>query len=59
MPEHIDLDARFGEREEGRAEADLDILAQITAGKEPQHGLEVGHGNAAIDQKPFNLVKHE
>src|SRR5208282_885296 len=59
VPEHIDLDARFGEREEGGPEANLHVVAEITAGEEPEHRLEVGHGHAAIDHQALDLMEHE
>src|SRR5271166_5999888 len=59
VPEHIDLDARFGEREEGGPEANLHVVAEITASEEPEHRLEVGHGHAAIDHQALDLMEHK
>ena len=37
VPEHVDFNARLGEGEERRTEADFHVPAQIALGKEPEH----------------------
>ena len=58
VPAHVDFDARFGEREERGAEADVDVVLEEAASKQPQHAFQVGHRDVAIDQQALDLVEH-
>ena len=55
---HIHLDAGLGEREEVRAHADAAVGAEELA-REVSHGaLQVGQGDALVDDEALDLVEH-
>jgi len=53
----IHFEARLGEREEGRAQADLRARAEQPAHQIIQRGLQVDDGDAAVDAEAFELVE--
>jgi len=54
----VDLGGWFGEREIGRAEADLNVLLEKQTQEFVKHALELGETDPLIDQEPLHLVKH-
>jgi hypothetical protein len=53
----VDLDARLGEREEVRAQADLAALAEDRVGEAEQRALEVGERDVRVDGEALDLVE--
>jgi hypothetical protein len=53
----VDLDARLGEREEVRAQADLALVAEDRAGEGQQRALQVGERDVLVDREPLDLVE--
>src|SRR3954468_13835204 len=53
----VDLDARLGEREEVRAQADVAALAEDRVGEAQQRALEVGERDVLVDREPLDLVE--
>ena len=53
----VDLDARLGEREEVRPQADLALVAEDRARERQQRPLEVGQRDVVVDREPLDLVE--
>src|SRR3954468_20235026 len=53
----VDLDARLGEREEVRAQADVAALAEDRVGEAQQGALEVGERDVLVDGEALDLVE--
>src|SRR3954471_14906045 len=53
----VDLDARLGEREEVRAQADVAALAEDRVGEAQQRALEVGERDVLVDGEALDLVE--
>ena len=51
------LDARLGEREEVRAQADLAVVAEDGAGEREQRALEVAERDVLVDREALDLVE--
>ena len=51
------LDARLGEREEVRAQADLAVVAEDRARERQQRALEVGERDVLVDREALDLVE--
>ncbi len=54
---HIDLRGGFGEREVGRAHADLGVRAEHLAGEQEDGLLEVREGDVLVDIEALHLVE--
>ena len=54
----VDLDARLGEREEVRADADVAVGAEDRPGERQQRPVEVGEGDPLADRQALDLVEH-
>src|SRR5919206_1853313 len=53
----VDLDARLGEREEVRAQADVAPLAEDRVGEAQQRALQVGERDVLVDGEALDLVE--
>src|ERR671928_818836 len=53
----VDLDARLGEREEVRAQADVPVVAEDRPGEAQQRALEVGERDVLVDGQALHLVE--
>src|SRR3954451_9199788 len=53
----VDLDARLGEGEEVRAQADVAALAEDRVGEAQQRALEVGERDVLVDRQALDLVE--
>src|SRR3954454_9608570 len=54
---HVDLDARLGEREEVRAQADVAAVAENRVGEAEQRALEIGERDVLVDGEALDLVE--
>ena len=56
---HVDLGGRLGEREEGRTETHLQVVALEEVAQEiGDHALQVGEAHRLADPQAFDLVEH-
>src|SRR5690606_27661499 len=55
---HVELGPGLDEGEEARPKADLQLVTEERRDEVVERGLEVGHGHAAVDVEPLDLVEH-